>query len=269
MELQGSAVALTGAAGGIGSALAAALDTAGARLALLDRDLDGLQQLESTRAWRTRPLLLPCDVTDEAACDEQINAVLAQLGGLDVLINNAGISHRSIFEETESAVLRRVMEVNFFGAVNCTRAALPSLLERAGTVVAISSVAGFAPLVGRTGYCASKHALEGFMGALRSEVSSRGVGVLVVCPAFTDTALKQRALDAAGNPMGEGVRAVSGRVLQPSEVADGVLRALRRDRQRLLIPAVSRASYYLSRLAPSLYQRLMLRSQGAEFPLEV
>ncbi len=267
MNLQGKVVALTGAAGGIGSALAAAFDDAGARLALLDRDLDGLTRLAAARCWRSPPLLLACDVTDDDACVEQMQALQAHWGGIDVLVNNAGISHRSLFEETDVAVLRSVMEVNFFGAVRCTRAALPRLLERRGYVVAISSVAGFAPLVGRTGYCASKHALEGFMGALRSEVARRGVGVLVVCPAFTDTRLKERALGVDGRPLEEGVRAVSGRMLQPDEVARGVLRALQRDRSRLLLPAVSRLSYYLSRLWPGLYQRLMLRSQGAEFPM--
>jgi short-subunit dehydrogenase len=150
--------------------------------------------------------------------------------------------------------------------VHCTRAALPGLLERRGRVVAISSVAGFAPLVGRTGYCASKHALEGFMGALRTEVAHRGVGVLVVCPAFTDTRLKERALGADGRAKGGGVRAVSGRVLSPAEVAQGVLGALARDRDRLLLPSVSAVSFYLSRILPRMYQRLMLRSQAAEFP---
>ena len=266
MELRGKVVAVTGAAGGIGAALAFALDDAGAQLALLDRDLDGLRALEGSRSWRSPPLLLACDVTDEAACAARFAELKAHWGGVDVLINNAGISHRSLFEDTDAAVIRKVMEVNFFGAVHCTRAALPEVLERRGQLVAISSVAGFAPLVGRTGYCASKHALEGFFGALRSEVAHRGVGVLVVCPGFTDTQLKQRALGADGASMGEGVRAVSGRVLRPAEVADGVLRAMRRDRSRLLFPAVSRLSYYLSRLHPGLYQRLMLRSQAAEFP---
>ncbi len=270
MELRGKVIALTGAAGGIGAALAEALDEAGARLALLDRDLEGLRRLESLRRWRTPPLLLACDVSDEAACAAQVEALRGHWGGIDVLINNAGISQRSLFEDTEAAVLRRVMEVNFFGAVHCTRAALPDLLERRGRVVAISSVAGFAPLVGRAGYCASKHALEGFMGALRSEVANRGVKVLVVCPAFTDTGLKERALGGDGRAKGEGAeRATSGRLLQPEEVAAGVLRALRGDRDRLLLPAVSRLSFYLSRLLPGLYQRLMLRSQAAEFPEQV
>jgi len=266
-DLHGKVIAITGAAGGIGSALAAAFDEAGARLALLDRDIEGLTALEASRSWGAKPLLLVCDVTDEAACAEQIASAEAHWGGIDVLVNNAGISQRSLFEQTDSDVLRKVMDVNFYGAVHCTRAALPGLLRRRGAVVAMSSVAGFAPLVGRTGYCASKHALEGFMGALRSEVAHRGVSVLVVCPAFTDTGLKQAALGADGASKGDGVRAVSGRLLQPEEVASGLLDALRRDRDRLLLPAVSRLSYYLSRLLPKFYERQMLRSQASEFVL--
>ncbi len=268
MELRDKVVALTGASGGIGTALAVALNQQGARLALLDVDAEGLRQLRAAHQWATPPLLLPGDITNEASCVAQFQAITEHWGGVDVLVNNAGVSHRSLFEETEKSVLRKVMEVNFFGAVNCTQAALPSLLERKGSVVAISSVAGFAPLVGRTGYCASKHALEGFMGALRSEIGHRGVGVLVVCPAFTDTRLKERAFGGDGETLNSQARAVSGRVLTPTEVATGVIRAIRRDRCRLLLPAVSRISYYLSRLMPGLYQRLMLRTQRVEFPLE-
>ena len=268
MELKERVVAITGAAGGIGTALAIAMDRAGARLALLDRDLDGLQRLEASRDWRRPPLVMACDITDETACKKCFDTVQSHWEGIDVLINNAGLTHRSLFEETDVEVIRTVMDVNFFGAVHCTRAALPGLCQRRGCVVAISSVAGFAPLVGRTGYCASKHALEGFMGALRSEVSHLGVKVLVVCPAFTDTRLKQRALGADGERLQDGTRAVSGRMLQPHEVADEIVRALREDRNRLLLPAVSKVSYVLSRFAPKLYQHLMLRSQRSEFPLE-
>ncbi len=254
-------IVLTGAAGGIGTALAQALVRAGDRVALLDLDEAALETLKGELEGDV--LALPCDVTDPASCAAAVDAVTTAWGGIDVLINNAGISHRSRFADTDPAVLRKVMDVNLFGSIHCTRAALPSLIDRRGQVVVLSSVAGFAPLVGRTGYCASKHALHGFFGALRTEVRPDGVNILLVCPAFTDTGLAHRALKGDGTPIGsEAPRPVAGRQLQPDELAAAILRAMARRRELLLLPAVSKASWWLSRLAPRLYERMMLRSQG-------
>jgi NAD(P)-dependent dehydrogenase (short-subunit alcohol dehydrogenase family) len=250
---------VTGAGGGIGQALARAFSARGYALALLDL----VPPTDLAAELGARAVALACDVTDEAACAAAISEVEERLGGIDVLVNNAGISHRSRFEETAPAVLRKVMDVNFFGAVSCTRAALPALKRRRGAVVALSSVAGFAPLVGRTGYAASKHALHGFFGSLRTELRGE-VSVLLVCPSFVDTPLDQRALNGRGERVGRARPAV-GRFLTPDEVAAEVLDALdRRDRMRLVSP-VAHASLWVSRLAPALYDRLMLRSQRGEF----
>ncbi len=257
-------VVVTGGAGGIGAALARAFVAEGARVALLDLDAEALARAVAALPPR-RALAVPCDVTDERACREAIARVQDALGGVDVLVANAGISHRSLFEETELAILRRVVEVNLFGAVNATAAALPSLRAREGLVIGISSVAGFAPLVGRTGYAASKHALHGFFDSLRAELRGTGVDVLVVCPSFVATAIERRAVDGAGRPLGGGPRAVSGAVMSPDALARAVVRAAAR-RERLLLPsAMSRAAWWLSRLSPALYEAAMRRAQGGEF----
>jgi len=265
-SFRGRVAVITGGAGGIGAALGRALLDQGARVALLD--CNASQLAVASRALGSS---LVCthevDVRDPEACDYAIHAVVKRWGGVDVLVNNAGISHRSKFEETSLDVIRRMMEVNFFGAVHCTHAALPSLLERRGSIAVMSSVAGFAPLVGRTGYCASKHALHGFFEALRTEVEPKGVHVMISCPSFTATELERTALSGAGTSLGDSVRAVTGRVLRPEEVADAVVAGLAK-RRRLLVPsAVSRSSFWLSRLAPRVYEKLMLRSQRAEFPI--
>jgi NAD(P)-dependent dehydrogenase (short-subunit alcohol dehydrogenase family) len=143
-------------------------------------------------------MTMVCDITQPQDCDAAIAQAVALWGGVDVLVNNAGISHRSLFEDTDPAVLRRVMEVNFFGAVHMTHAALPQLLARRGVVAALSSVAGYAPLLGRTGYCASKHALHGFFDTLRTEVQERGVQVTLICPSFIATGIGAAGLGASG-----------------------------------------------------------------------
>jgi NAD(P)-dependent dehydrogenase (short-subunit alcohol dehydrogenase family) len=252
-------VAITGAAGGLGTALARAFDQAGARLALLD--------LEAPRALADElgggALALSCDVTEPAACAAAVEAVVDRLGRLDVLVNNAGITHRSPFASTDVEVLRRVMDVNFFGAVHATRAALQPLQASAGLVVAVSSVAGFAPLLGRTGYAASKHALEGFMGTLRGEVAGSGLDVLVVRPGFLDTPLTRRALGPDGQRVTHAQRAVGSR-MHPDQAAQAIVRAAARRQRELVLTPVARASWWLTRLVPRLYESLMRRTQRSE-----
>lgn len=258
----GKVAVVTGAASGIGRATAGAFAAEGARVALLDVDAGGLE----AAARETGGLPVACDVRDPAAGEAAVARVVEAEGGIDVLVHCAGISHRSLFEETDLAVLRRVLDVNFFGVAHLTKAALPSLLARRGSIAAISSVAGFAPLLGRTAYAASKHALHGFLDTLRAEVASRGVHVLIVCPSYTRTAIDDRALGGDGRPGAGRGKAVVGRLLEPEEVARAVLDGVR-TRRRLVCPSrVARASWWLSRLLPSLYDRAMRRAQRADFP---
>ena len=248
---------ITGGAGGIGLALCARFQRAGARVALLDYDEEALQRA----AARLHPdLTLQCDVTDAVGCHAAIDHVIRALGGIDVLVNNAGISHRSRFEDTELDVLHRVMDVNFFGSVHCTRAALPSITQRSGWIVAVSSVAGFAPLIGRTGYAASKHALHGFFDSLRAELAGTGVTVLVACPGYTDTGIRAKALDGLGTPMGADHRARRHQ-LDPDQVASEIVWAVVRRRRSARIGRLSRASWWVSRVAPAAYELLMRRTQ--------
>ena len=252
-ELAGRVVLVTGGAGGIGLALGRALLNEGAIVVLLDLN----PRPEALAGAHT----LGCDVTHPSAVDDAIEAIVEQHGRLDVLINNAGISHRSDFVDTDARVLRQVMEVNFFGSVNCTRAALPHLLRSGGQVVVVSSVAGFAPLVGRTGYAASKHALHGFFDSLRAELADTSVSVLMVCPYFTDTPLRERALDGTGQPLGHGPRSLQ-TPLRPEDVARAVLESMKRGDRMRVLGAVGRLSWWVSRFAPATYERLMRRSQA-------
>jgi NAD(P)-dependent dehydrogenase (short-subunit alcohol dehydrogenase family) len=211
-------------------------------------------------------LTVVCDVTQLPACEAAMAQATARFGGIDVLINNAGIAHRSAFADTQVDVLRRVMEVNFFGAVHCTHAALASLRQRKGMVIAISSVAGFSPLIGRTGYAASKHALNGFFDSLRTEVQDDGVDVLIVCPSFIDTGIARAALGADGQPATQA-RKTTGQTTQPAEVATAILQAAQQRRQLLLFSFTAKAAWWLSRLWPTRYAAIMKRRLQAEiFP---
>jgi NAD(P)-dependent dehydrogenase (short-subunit alcohol dehydrogenase family) len=263
-EFAGKTVIITGAAGGLGRALALRFAAAGANVAALDRDPLALAAVvDQITASGQRAVALPCDVTQAANCAGAIAAARQMFGGIDLLVNNAGITHRSAFAGTDPAVIRRVMEVNFFGALHCTHATLEDLLARRGMVIAISSVAGFAPLVARTGYAASKHALHGFFDSLRSEVEPAGLKVMLVCPSFISTGIEKNALAGDGRPA-RHPQAIVGRRATPEAMADKIFRAAQRE-QRLLLPyRVSLASWWVSRLAPRLYERLMLRTLSRE-----
>lgn len=256
------AVVITGAAGGIGRALAERYARDGARLALLDREVEGAEAV--ARALRDaggQAWALGCDVGEPGECERAIEEALAQLGGIDLLINNAGITHLGPFSETDPGVIRRVMEINFFGALHCTRAALPGLVERRGRIVVLSSVAGFAPLAGRSGYAASKHALHGLFESLRAELADCGVSVTMVCPSFVRTDIGGHALGADGGAA-KVARTEVGIPMEPEHVADVICAAAAARRRLVVIGRVGKLSYWLTRLWPALYERMMLKRVG-------
>lgn len=263
-DFAGKVVVITGAAGGLGRALAMAFAAAGARIAALDRDAAGAETLAAELRGKGRQALgLACDVTDAAACGRAMGEVMRDWGQIDVLVNNAGITHRSAWRRTDPAVTRRVMEVNFFGAVHCTRAALDALCASRGLIIVISSVAGFAPLIARTGYAAAKHALHGFFESLRTELADDGVGVLLVCPSFIATGIDRNALGGDGQPARHAQLVVGARA-RPGDIAEEILRAARKGKDLLLPGRMAKLSWWTSRLAPRYYARVMARRLRGE-----
>jgi len=256
-QFAGATVVVSGAAAGLGRALCERFGRAGSRIVALDLDEAALERsVAALRSAGIDAAGFACDVADEAACRRAIDAGAAGFGGIDLLICNAGISHHGEFARTRPEVIRRVMAVNFLGAMHCTHAALPQLLARRGMIVAISSVAGFAPLLGRTGYAASKHALHGFFDSLRSEVSAAGVRVMLACPSFIATDIDRHALDPDGRPF-RGAKTLVGNPATPEAIADQVYEAARRERELLLPGATARLAWWLSRLTPAGYARIM------------
>lgn len=255
---------MTGAGGGLGRAIALRFAQAGSRLVLLDRDAAAVAGVQA-EIERTGGdcLALACDVSDATACAQAVADAVQRFGSLDVLVNNAGISQRSGFAATDLAVIRRVMDVNFYGSVHCTKAALPHLTAARGMIVAVSSVAGYTPLIARTGYAASKHALHGFFESLRTELAPQGVAVMMVCPSFVATRIDRNALGGDGQPVRHAQVTTGGR-LSPGDVAEHVFAGAQRGRRLLLVGRTARLAWWLSRCAPSLYERLMARRLRGE-----
>lgn len=250
-------VVITGATGGIGRALSQRFAHARTKLALIDLDLEQLSSLANRlEEMGIEVAYFECDITDEQRTREVFNNIIHQFGGIDVLINNAGISHRSRFVDTDLAVFRKVMEVNYFGALHCTKAALDSLVHRKGQIITLSSMAGFSPTFGRSGYSASKYALHGLFESLRTELKDSGVDVMIVCPGFTATDINKTALTGDGGVASSGFSLV-GRVASPVEVADAIFIGAHDGKKLLVLSNVGKIARVVSWLFPVYFEKCM------------
>ncbi len=237
MRFAGKCVWITGASSGIGEALSKAFARRGARLVLSARREGELERVrdEIVSAGRAPAdvVLLPFDVTDEALLDDVVARAEAAFGGVDVLVNNAGITQRSLALETGMAVYRRIMEVDFFAPVALTQKMLPHMARRGQGLIAVtSSVAGKVGVPLRTAYCAAKHAVMGYYDALRAEVAAHGIRVATIVPGFIRTDIARHALKGDASEVGETTPAIAGG-MDPGRAAEVILRGLERDRPEI------------------------------------
>jgi NAD(P)-dependent dehydrogenase (short-subunit alcohol dehydrogenase family) len=252
-------VLITGGCAGIGRALAVRLAQAGARLVIFDlqqAELDSLVQHLADH-HNAEALGVVCDVADAQAVQHAVALTIEHLGGIDVLVNNAGVTHRSSFSDTDISVFQRIMAVNYFGALHCTKAAMDSLIARKGQIIVLSSLSGFAPLLYRSAYNASKHALHGLFETLRYELKGSGVNVMLVCPGFTATDLRKNALVGDGSVAVQPPLAM-GKVASPQNVAEAVYQGALRRRRLLVLSNVDWRARVLARFFPRLFERVLL-----------
>jgi len=246
---------ITGGTSGIGKALAIAWLQAGARVAVCGRKQETLSTLQQDPAM-AGVFTYVADVSQEADCNAFINATLQHFGRIDILVNNAGISMRALFKDTSVDVLKTLMDINFWGAVYCTKYALPAILASKGTIVGISSIAGYRGLPGRTGYSASKFAMQGFLEALRTENLHTGINVMWICPGFTASNIRNTALNQQGQVQGE-TPLEEGRLMTAEAVAQAALRAVARRKRTLVLTAQGRLTVWLSKLLPGVLDGLV------------
>jgi short-subunit dehydrogenase len=257
MNVSGKTVWITGASSGIGEALAYALSRRGARLILSARRAERLRAVKAACAGPEAHHVVPLDLADPASLTGAAARVLETLGPVDVLVNNGGISQRALVEAVDVDVIRRIMEVNFFGAVGLTKAVLPSMLERgAGHVVVVSSLVGKFSTPRRSAYAASKHALHGFFDALRAEVWDRGVHVTIVCPGYVRTEISRNALAADGTTHGR-MDAGQKKGIAPERCAEAIIRAVEKDRDEVLVGGKETLAVYVRRFFPGLFNRVI------------
>ena len=263
-EMQKKVVIITGASSGIGKACAEVFAAKGYVVVLIGRSIDKLKIVEQNLLSNgAEVLVIKADVSIESDCKMLVEETISKYNRIDVLINNAGLSMRALFADLDLKVIRQLMDTNFWGAVFCTKYSLPYLIKQKGSVVAVSSIAGKKGLPGRTGYSASKFALEGFMESLRTENLKNDLHVLVACPGFTATEIRNTSLTANGTSQGESPRDES-KMMSASDVASHIFEAVHHRKRDLLLTGNGKITVWLNKFFPSWMDKVVFKHMAKE-----
>jgi len=261
MDLHNRRVWITGASSGIGEALAYECSRRDARLVLSSRREEALRKVRERCVRPDEHVVQTLDLAEPTSLQQAAETVEKGVGPVDVLVNNGGISQRGTAAETEMDTVRRIMEVNFFGAVQLTKAVLPSMLDRQeGHIVVVSSLVGKFGTPLRSSYAASKHALHGWFDSLRAEVHDDGIGVTLACPGFVKTNVASNALYPDGTPLGEGAEEKG---IAPERCASAIADAIERETPEFTVGGWETMAVYLKRFVPSLFRRMIRQYYGA------
>jgi len=248
-------VVVTGGTDGIGKALVEDLLKLGAKVSTCGRNHDKLYHLQTQYA--SAPLhTMVADVSNENECRRLIEMTVKIFGTIDILINNAGISMRAELKDSSVEVIKKVMDINFFGSVYCTNYALPFIIERKGIILAVSSIAGYRGLPGRSGYSASKFALQGWLESIKTELMDSGVHVMWVCPGFTSSnirnaALTKEGLEQGSSPMDEGT------MMSAELCSQRILNAIEKRKRTIIMTFTGKRAVFMNKFFPKLTDKLI------------
>lgn len=262
--MKGKVVVITGGSSGIGRALAEEFGKRGSQILITGRDTSALD--ETCAILEARDITIRSfrgDVSIEDDNRRMAEEAIAQYGKIDVLICNAGISMRSLFQDLDLSVVRKVMDVNFYGTVYATWYCLPHILRQNGSVIGISSIAGLRALPGRTGYSSSKFAINGFLEVLRTELLKTGVHVMTVCPGFVATSIRARSLRADGSPQNESPRDER-RMMTAEECARLIYKGTIRRKRQMIMSTQGKLAVWLNHFLPRLADRMVYNLMAKE-----
>jgi dehydrogenase/reductase SDR family member 7B len=262
--MKNKVVIITGASSGIGKALAEEFAARGAKVVIAARNTDKLKALEDELKKKNGDVFpVTADVSKEDDCRKIIAETIKKYGTIDILINNAGISMRAIFADLNLKVIEQVMNINFWGTVYCTKHALPYLLKNKGSVVGVSSIAGYKGLPGRTGYSASKFAMQGFLETLRIENLKKGLHVLIACPGYTASNIRNTALAKDGSMQGESPLE-EGKLMTSEEVAKRIVNAIEKRKDRLVMTTEGKLVVLLNKFFPKFMDKMVFNKISRE-----
>ena len=254
-QLQDKVVVITGGSDGIGKALVELYLNKGAKVATCARNYQKLYQLQSANTGK--PLFIHAtDVSKEMDCKGFMDAVIKEFGTIDILINNAGVSMRALVQDVDFETIKRVMDINFWGTVYCTKFALDHIIKNKGTIVGVSSIAGYRGLPGRSGYSASKYAVNGWLEALRTELLESGTNVMWVCPGFTSSNIRNAALNSKGESQGESPMD-EGSMMSSEECAVHIANAIQKRKRTLVLTFTGKRAVFMNKFFPALADKLV------------
>jgi len=262
--MKGKVIVITGASSGIGKACAEKFGIEGSKIVIAARNMDKLNQAEEELTkFKVEVLKVQCDVSKKEDCKKLIDETVNKFNKIDVLVNNAGISMRALFNDTDLDVIEKVMNINFWGAVYTTKYALPHLLKSKGSVVGVSSIAGYVGLPARTGYSASKYAMQGFLDALRTENLKTGLHVLIACPGFTASNIRNTALSADGSAQGESPRKEE-KMMTAEEVASHIYNGVVNRKRTLVLTTQGKLVVLLNKFFPKFVEKQVYNKMAQE-----
>lgn len=257
-------IIITGATSGIGLACATHFGKFNAKIVINGRDKDRLLSTSHIlQSLNIDHICVQGDVSREEDCKTLIDRAIQQYGKIDVLINNAGISMRGMFADTDLSVIHKLMDINFWGTVYCTRYALPHIIASSGTIVGVSSIAGFRGLPARTGYSASKFAMQGFLESLRTELHKTAVNILIACPSYTASNIRNTALNAQGQAQGDTPLDESS-LMTAEQVAEEIYIAVQKRKKILILTTMGKLTVFLNKLFPVWMDRLVYNKVAKE-----
>lgn len=257
-------VIITGGSSGIGKALAEEFGRNGSRIVITGRNAAELDKaVTDLQAKGVTVIGVQADVSHEEDNRKMAEAAIAKYGTIDVLINNAGISMRALFEDVDLDVVKKVMDINFYGVLYATKYCLAEIKKNKGSIVGVSSIAGYRGLPGRTGYSASKFALNGFLEVLRTELLKTGVHVLTACPGFTASNIRKRSLTKDGSSQGESPRNEQ-EMMSAEECARHIYRATINRKRTLILTTQGKLAVFLNKWLPALADKMVYNVMAKE-----
>ncbi len=257
-------VIVTGASSGIGKACAEEFGKAGASVVITGRNASTLQQVSANLSKSgINNLAIVADASLEEDNKRMVQETIQKYGKIDILVNNAGISMRALFADLDLAVFKKVMDINFYGTVYATKYCLPHILATKGSIIAVSSINGYRGTPARTAYTASKYAMQGFMESLRTEVMKKGVHILVACPGFTASNIRNAALLADGSQQGESPREEE-KMMTSEEVARYIVQATKRRKRDLILTTQGKMAVFLNKWLPGMMDNIVYNVMAKE-----
>jgi short-subunit dehydrogenase len=257
-------VIITGASSGIGKATAIEAAKQGANVVIAARNIDKLNDVAKViEGFGVQSLAVKTDVSVRADAKNLIDQTIEKFGKIDVLVNNAGISMRAMFDELDLDIFEKVVNINFMGTVNCSYYALPHILKQKGSIAGVLSVSGFTPLGARTAYVSSKYAMAGFLESLRIENIRRGLHVLVSYPGFTESEIRKHALKADGTEQGATPRHEE-KMMTSEEVGIELMKAIRKKQRTQILTLMGKSAWILNKFFPWWVHKKMYKGISKE-----